>query len=481
MAATIPDVNERTRLLAILGNTDPDPFDGDGWMYSDFCLLNQLLRDQGAEQVWLHATDFDAAVHKFGPILHGQPHRKRKTVYSLGMTLGHLRHCSITQLKRTFLEELARMGADSVPGDRILIILVGHGNQQPFGLCISDVQDGDPEFESHYLLTRSDVDGILGRLNPMISQCIISNSCFSGAWLCSSGNRSSMVAVSDEGTSGSFDQSASGGCRGGYFTAALADTLRAHQASEESYLSHTENIMTSLDSLWAFLLAQNPSKFSAQNDAWNDSVASKTGLAQVEYQQRFDALLEVPADPVESETDRQQGARRSRYVRTLIREYRLLKPGRNTMASNVAIEGRIGLFEGGNQGGRKITPHEMGWLAIALKHRLKVAFCASAIVYEMRLTPFPCFSSWSYEDWPHRKTWGEHAYRNTSEVLYRFGVLLPRFPKRTISGYRLFMKPIQYVICASLAKGLDQFELHRRLALFQHHVFPAMELPSDVY
>ena len=51
MASTIPEVNERTRLLAILGNTDPDPSDGDGWMFSDFCLLNQLLRDQGAEQV----------------------------------------------------------------------------------------------------------------------------------------------------------------------------------------------------------------------------------------------------------------------------------------------------------------------------------------------------------------------------------------------------------------------------------------------
>ena len=144
------------------------------------------------------------------------------------------------------------MGAESVPGDRILIILIGHGNDRPFGLCISDVQEVDPEFESHYLLTRSDVEEVLGKLDPMISQCIISNSCFSGAWLCSSGSRSSMVAVSKTTTSDSFNKSASGGCRGGYFTAAVTDTLRAHQASEQSYLSHTENIMTSLDSLWAF-------------------------------------------------------------------------------------------------------------------------------------------------------------------------------------------------------------------------------------
>ena len=239
MTSTIPEVNERTRVLAVLGNRDPDPYDGDGWMYSDFCLLNQLLRHQGAEQVWLHSTDFDAAVDKFGPILHGQPHRQRKIVYDRGLTLAHLRLCSMSDLKRTFLEELARMGTESVPGDRILIILIGHGHDMPFGLCIGDeAHERGPNLESDFLLTRSDVDGILGRLNPMISQCIISNSCFSGAWLCSSGSRLSMVAVSEEALSDSFNKSSSGGYRGGYFTAALVDTLRAHQALEELSVPH---------------------------------------------------------------------------------------------------------------------------------------------------------------------------------------------------------------------------------------------------
>ena len=204
-------------------------------------------------------------------------------------------------------------------------------------------------------------------------------------------------------------------------------------------------------------------------------------MAQVEYRRRYDALLEVAANPAEGETDRQQGGRRSRYVRTLIRDYRSIKPGRDSLAPNVAVSGRISLFERRYTGDRKMTPQKLGWLAIALKHRLKVAFCASTIVSTIGLLSFPSFSSWSYEDWPHKKAWPEHGYVNTLEVLDRFRVLLPRYPEIKITGHRPFMKPTQYAISASLAKGLDQLELHRRLVLFQQHVFPAIEIPSDIY
>lgn len=51
MASVLPEINDRTRVLALLGNTDADPVKGDGWMYADFALLNQLFSGEGIQQI----------------------------------------------------------------------------------------------------------------------------------------------------------------------------------------------------------------------------------------------------------------------------------------------------------------------------------------------------------------------------------------------------------------------------------------------
>jgi hypothetical protein len=168
MAGIVPEINASTRVLAILGNIDADPVDGDGWMFSDFCLLNQLIRDQGCEQVWLHAADFDQAVAQFGPIAHGNPHRERKIVYNENLTLGHTLRISVDNLKSTFLDHLSRMAGESRPGDRLLLVLIGHGEDKPnFGLCIGEEEESNPDYELKYLLRRPEVDSILGSLHSL--------------------------------------------------------------------------------------------------------------------------------------------------------------------------------------------------------------------------------------------------------------------------------------------------------------------------
>ncbi|KAI9801220.1 MAG: hypothetical protein M1825_003494 [Sarcosagium campestre] len=488
MTSIVPEVNDETRVIAILGSTDASP-KGDGWMFADFCILNQLLRNQGIEQVWWHATDFDNAVDEFGPIIHGQPHRARKVVCSSGQSLSHLRFCPVRELRERFLRNLQQFGADSKPGDRLLIILIGHGSIEPdLGLLIGELDPTDPqthvmdpdspEFDPRYRITRQDVEQNLTTMSPFATRCILSNSCYSGGWICSNSSRSVMAAVNDENESVSVQRSASGAYRGSYFTAAFCDALRFNQSAETTFREQTKNVSERLGELWEFLLETNPPVFAAQNDAWGDAFSSQTGLVQAEYGRRYNDLPSVPPNPLDFETDRQRGSLRSRYVKRLVRSYRASNPGRLTTPSNMTVDAAIATFEG-KIPNSIMTPQKLGSLAIALRHRLKQAFLASSIIIEAGLAPFPTFATFDADSWPHRKSKRELIH-HAELVIRRFDLLLPKVPKLQ-GGHRVFRKPYQYVACAAAAKGLDTLELHRRLANIQRRVFPTSDIPSDIY
>ena len=474
MACVVPEVSPNTRILAILGADNPDPVNGDGWMVADYCLLNHMLREQGDEQIWLHAVDFEAARVAYGPILHGQSHRERRIVYDQNIPLAHLRRSPIGTLKAAFMQELSRMVAASKPDDRLLLILIGHGNTTPFGLGLGN----DEDTQSNWVVTPDDMDEFLKRLDPAASQCIISTCCYAGGWICSNASRSSILAVATKNESDSFNESKSGNFRGGYFTAALCDTLRSHQASERTYWEPTGNVESSVEAMWELLLQVNPPVFSAQHNAWHDGVQDRTGLAQIEYAKRFETLPVVPGNPLEGETDRQTDSRRSRYLQRLVREYRAIKPGRPTASDNNTVMGRINRFEG-RVAGPPITPQSQAWLGMALRHRLRQAFWAEELVQEMKLSPFPSFSSFSFDFWPYKKSWREGHYQDLSRVWGRFRPLLPESPEYRLQTYRPFAKPTHYVLSAALAKGLDKLEFYRRLAIIWAAVFPQSEVPSE--
>ena len=478
MSSIVPEVNAQTRVVAILGITDADPYDGDGWLASDFCLLNQLIRDQGLEQVWFHTLDFAQTASEHGPIVHGQPHRTRKVVYQEGMTLGHLRHCPEETLKDDFLKCVQRMASDSKPGDRLLVILLGHGFEPPdLGLSVGDWDELDEECRKTYLIQTDDINNAL-QSHPFVSKCVISNSCFSGNWICSNSSRSAIVAVGDRMESDSFSRSANGTYRGSYFTAALCDTLRRTQCREATYKEFTGNVSQNFDHLWSFLLENNPPKFSAQYDAWEDSVPERTDLAQEQYQSRFDVLPEYPASPAEGEKDRQK-AKRSRHLKNLLKKYEYIRPGRRTTASNVNVDGKINIFKG-IVPGRTLDAKMQGWLGLALDHRLKLASIARWIVIEAMLLPFPQFNDWDADEWPYKNEEVRKDVDVAFVVLWRFPQLLPK-PPILKPRIHQFQKPINYVAHAAANKGLDCLEFHSRLCRISVAVNPEILLPSDIY
>lgn len=283
MTSIVPEVNERTRVLAILGNTEAGP-DGDDWMYADYALLNQLLGGQGIEQVWLHANkeSFATALQLHGPILHGSPDRERKVVFDgVTATLRHLQEVEEKDLKLLFLSELDRMVNESQAGDRLLIILIGHGQVPPVcGLHIGDHVDDDQT----YLLGGNDVLPILDNLRVDVQRCILCTSCFGCNWICSSASSSTMAPDDDQNMH--------------LFTEAFSDTLRASQAKTSTYQEFTSEIEANPENLFPLLLDVSPPVFSAQNNAWGSSTEAVTGVAQENHRARYNALRSVPANQI---------------------------------------------------------------------------------------------------------------------------------------------------------------------------------------
>ena len=197
------DVSPNTRVLALLGVSDPDPAVGYGWFIADSCLFNRLLAGLGKQQTWLMPLNLDSVVEGYGRGLHGNPFRPRRVVYDSTMPLFAIVTVYESDLRAAYLESLrATCRAAARDNDLIHLISIGHGPNEIFGFCIGDsLGDG-----SSVILLPKDVHDILRNELDGSPVAIILSSCFSGGWLTS--DQSVLAAVKEGGESDSYQRSA---------------------------------------------------------------------------------------------------------------------------------------------------------------------------------------------------------------------------------------------------------------------------------
>ncbi|KAF8537914.1 hypothetical protein BDD12DRAFT_844591 [Trichophaea hybrida] len=477
----IPEVSSRTHILALLGVSDPDPAEGDGWFIADFCLLNRLLEGLGNTQVWLTSVDLDSTVDNYGPILHGNPFRPRRVVYDSTQPLSNLMVLPENDLREVFLDYLRSICAIAAANkEPILLIFIGHGEEGTFGLCIGDQMDDG----SSVTILPDDVRKVLRNgLSDNSPVATVLSSCFSGGWL--STDESVLAAVRPHAESDSYQRSASGSARGGLFIHAIANTMQKEEACKATYKIFTENITVELARLFSFLVEVNPPVYSAKGDTWDEPQERLTGLDPSAYQKRYEELPVVPANPHEGGSDRQRGSRRGKLpslgtlgsarslLAKLVSTYRILNPRHQTSAGNVAVEGKIALFRG-EIPGRAFTAHDTAWLAVALRTRNTMAAAVCEYVSALRLRPFRGFSDFDLGDFAHDKELADMVC-----LLQRFPALFPAFPFGQPPGLRAFTKPKFYVAVAFLLKGIDCAEAYDRLCLLQTTLYPDQNLPEE--
>jgi hypothetical protein len=301
----LPELTPNTHIVALLGISDPDPCEGDGWFLGYFCFLNRLLHDLSSSQQWLTCIDLDA---EFGPIVHGTPFKERKIVYEENRDLSGINKVPRVDLQRVFLDNLrSTCRAVASRQEPLLLILIGHGEEGTFGLCIGEEGDNG----ASEMVLPQDVRIVLGEeLSPESPVTVILSSRFSGGWL--STQQSVMAAVAAHQESDSYQRSGSGCVRSVLFTHAIANTLRTEATRDTPYKEFTEHVDSNLERLFALLLEINPPAYSAQTNAWNEHQQSLTGLRAHPYQERFEALSSLSANPVSGTSDRERGSRRQR-------------------------------------------------------------------------------------------------------------------------------------------------------------------------
>jgi hypothetical protein len=473
----LPEVASNAHVVALLGISDPDPAARDGWFLADFCLLNRLLDGLGSTQLWMTCIDIAATVAHFGPILHGNPFRPRRVVYNRNQELSNLAIVAKSELKNAFLERLRSTSATAASRhEPLLLILIGHGEEEVHGILIGSLVDDDLET----VLPR-DVQTALGEISSPVS--IILTSCYSGGWL--SAKQSVMAAVAATKLSDSYQRSASGRFRGGLFTHAIANTLIKDECRQSNYRGFTENITANLRMLFALLAEENPPVYSAQGNSWSTPQEALTGLGYSRYRDRYNALPLVPANPIFGTSDRQHGSRRQpptmppstwaketeSLFENLITAYHSMNPGRETAAKNTAVGFRIGLFKGEVQN-REFTLDDAIWLAVALRTRISLGAAAESYTTALGLRPFPSFAEFDNCEWFRYNPYDD-LFRDTLGLFRQFPKLFSPFPFGRPKSLQTFDKPKFYVAAAIRNKGIDVSEAYDRLLNLQNDLYPS--------
>jgi hypothetical protein len=210
----------RTHVVAVLGT--PDALDDD-WFCSDFCLLHKVFGGTAKTEAYLTCVNLKEFVMEHGPLKHGHPNKApRKIVFDKGSEEFYVQH-DPSILGDAFLEAVRTTSANAMPGERILVIIVAHGQRYT-----GDIYLGlNSEKSKRRTVSRLEVEASLAYAPNGVQITIISTACFSGLWILPLQNplqeASILAATTDEAPSFSSPLSNdSGFMRGGFFSDAIS-------------------------------------------------------------------------------------------------------------------------------------------------------------------------------------------------------------------------------------------------------------------
>lgn len=215
----IPDNN--THIIAVLGTTDAIE---DSWFLSDFCMLYHTLDGTTAKsESWLTSVNPRDVVANMGrPIRHGSP-GNLKTVFD-EKSPAFYTQVDPFALSETFLSHIEHAASSAAEGDRIVIIIVSHGNVTgEVGIGLRACNRGPGCMPA--LVTREDIEQRLAHPTYKLPTTIISTACFSGMWLLPMGRFSDVMAAapSNDYAWSLLPTSTSGRLNGGNFVQALTE------------------------------------------------------------------------------------------------------------------------------------------------------------------------------------------------------------------------------------------------------------------
>lgn len=153
---SLPDVQSTTHIIGLLGANDHfheeeeksacDPC-LDGWMVSDFAMLNYLFHGLGKKQKWFTCLDIADLIKRYGEYAHGNCYRARRVVLDAHQQPdpASLRIESPTDLLPNFLNYFRSECASALANNEpILLCVFAHGEEMEFGVEIGGEEEDGP-------------------------------------------------------------------------------------------------------------------------------------------------------------------------------------------------------------------------------------------------------------------------------------------------------------------------------------------------
>lgn len=505
----VPQITPNTHIVGLCGVNDWKYPDGvrasdpirDGWMVSDFYLLNHLFQGSGKTQTWWSCLDPEELVSRHGEYLHGNCFRERRVVldHSQKADRTTLHITSAEELLCQFLEYFRQLCERACKAEEpILLCAFCHGDRDTYGLEIGGEEEDGP------LLSVEEISNILA-VNENLKISIMMTSCFSGGWtvtpLLRSNTRASkatiLTAAGPNMESESWGATASlGRTCGSIYISAVVSALEAEAREEiaggtqittkEFAGAITNQLVNVVDPRFGTV---HDHQFEVQDEAWTDPYHKRTNLPAVPCHKLLMQLRTVPprevtdvrldrsaslAEIEEWEHSHSTAAHAliaaSNYGGSMSAVRKAIR--KKAMAYMKGFPGRDGLSE-------NIGPHsvikkciekpnlleEDGWeYAWSLLHyRMGAMEVAERLANRLGLEA-PKGPQWDKDDWL-KKNDGTQLKEKVGECL-RLVVenkLIPTFP----GTRKYYDKPLWYLAIHLAQSGLSRADVQSRLGIAQ--------------
>ena len=505
--SSLPQVSPATHVIGLCGVNDYIDEEGhhacdpsrDGWMLSDFYLLNHLFRDQGRTQAWYTCLDPTNLIDRYGEYAHGNSFCPRKIVLDQNQRPNPLtlQMQEPDNLLPSFLEYFATTcQVAKAANEPVLVCIFGHGDDLTYG-----VEIGGTTAEG-LLLKIEDISNVLST-NEGIHISLLMKSCFSGGWaITPSWRNAEDVRMTTTMTAAGPDQPSEfrplseslGRACGSIYVSALIKALEDETgvAFDDGVTMTTKDFADAIttrlrDVLDPHFWHTHDTQFEIREDRWEDPYHQRTGIPAVKYRKQLDQLRTIPARSFQDITsdqsrtqaevdkwnDEHPGAPHvvmaasnyggsmfavKRAIRKKAAQYMQSYPGRDSQATNITEHAAIRrcIFD-------PARLPESGWSMIwgILHYRMTSIWIAEIFLKRMRIKG-PKASEWDFDAWQAKSVGAETIPR--ASRYYRMILDSNLLPRPYESG-RPYGKPTWYLAVALVESGLPDEELKERLLL----------------
>lgn len=150
----------------------------DAALATDFVMIAKKFMADGLHPTCLSGTHLHDITNRSGPFLFGREDlRERVPIYDSQEATSPFYRLETHGLKSHIMDWIRNVSRQVRPGDRIIIVLIGHGHKENGAVTLF------PQHAAQEFLSKAEMIAALSVLPPDIRLLIVNEACYSGTWV----------------------------------------------------------------------------------------------------------------------------------------------------------------------------------------------------------------------------------------------------------------------------------------------------------